>query len=176
MARPGLRSESATRPALKRAGRHLLVVATGTVLALMTACGGDGFTDPSDLSTFHGDYTLTLGTHTWPASVGDAAYTGHREVIVHGGGSALECSVRLDFTYAKKGQSADEVSGVQIIGFGDPSCPLVMADLSTTAGAPAPKVVVRNSRNEIDDGVVSGTAGWPTVVQMTGVHWSLRAR
>jgi hypothetical protein len=166
-----MRRRSAGEPT----GKCVAVLAAGIALALTTACGGNGTTDPSNLATFTGAYTITIGSTAYSVTASDYAYAGHREVIV-GGGSALTCTVRLDFVYAKDGRPASEVSGVQIIGFGGPECPLLLAELTAATGAPAPKVVVRNGRNEIDDGVVSGTAGWPSSVQMTNVHWSLHAR
>jgi hypothetical protein len=143
-------------------------------LTLLTACGGSGPTDSSALATFDGNYTITVGSQSYSVQGTDYTGAGRHEVII-GGGSALTCTVRLDFVYGKNGRPASEISGVGVIGFGGPECPLCSAHLSSAAGAPAPQVVVRNGRNEIDDGVLSGTVGFPAAA-VSGLRWSLHAR
>jgi hypothetical protein len=162
----------------RAAARRIARLSAWAALALMPACGGSDPTAPSALATFAGNYTLTIGTDSYPATGSDFVNGKHREAIFHSvksnPNSLDECGARLGFIYAQDGSPASEVSSVDVLGSGGTACPLQGAFLRGQAGSPAPTVVVRNGRNEVDDGVLSGTT-WKNG-SVSGIHWSVRAR
>jgi hypothetical protein len=147
-----------------RNGRGVWRVVAGALLSGLTCCGGAGVTGPDELGTFDGEYVLRIGSDVIGMRGTDYLYTDHREVILHGSNGA---SVRMDFSYAERGRSADEVRDVSVLRF--------PGFLTGAQGATAPKIVVRGGRNEIDDGVLEGTIGFPET-PVADLHWSLRAQ
>ena len=146
----------------------------GSVVTLVSACGGDSGTSPSDLARFEGAYTLVVGPHSFAVESSEYEDGGQREVIMVSGGSAADCAVRVDFAYAKRGRPATEVTDASLLGFGGPECTFFGARLVIPQGVSAPRVVARSGRNEIDDGILSGSMGFPAT--QVDVRWSLRAR
>ncbi len=157
-------------------GATVAVLGAAAALTLLAACGGGGddATSASSMGTFDGSYILTVGSKTYVGTGTDYDTAHHREVIVVA--SSGGCSVRLDFDYYQEGRPASEVTSAGLLGFGGLSSECYpMADLGNAPGKPLPKVVVRNGRNEVDDGVLSGTFGFPDKTSVSDLHWSLRA-
>src|SRR5512143_2908494 len=143
---------------MRRIRTTIALAGSACALALFAGCGGDDATSPSALGTFDGAYTLTVGSRTYVGNGTDYVEARDRHVTVVA--SADGCTVRLDFDYRQEGRPASEVTSAGLLGFGmGDSCLYVGADLGNAPNRPLPKVVVRNGRNEIDDGALSGTVG-----------------